>query len=416
MITSITIKFRKSKVKHRQGSCFIQLIHKRKMTTLTTGVRLDEKEWDCSKVCVSFRKATPKRAKELLAMQEHLEKMVASLESIVAEKEQEQVDFTVEMLVEEYKGLGLTKSFFSMMEHRILLLEEAGQKRTASNYRGTLRMFKAFRNGQDIPSDHITALLMEEYEMYLKKRGNGLNTISYYMRILKAAYNYGLKKRWIKENKYPFLNVFTGIEKTAKRAVDEEVVQKLEHLDLRNKPMLELAKDIFFFSVYTRGMSFIDIAYLKKEYLSGNVLVYKRHKTNQKIEVTLPDCAMQIIKKYVLVMTESDYVFPLLYSPGRKKMTVYSTALHNHNDRLKQISKLLGLSACLTSYTSRHTWASLAKKNGVETYIISEAMGHTSENTTRIYLASLNNTVLDKANEIVIKSIQMVTNYTNRKL
>ena len=167
MITSITIKFRKSKVKHRQGSCFIQLIHKRKMTTLTTGVRLDEKEWDCSKVCVSFRKATPKRAKELLAMQEHLEKMVASLESIVAEKEQEQVDFTVEMLVEEYKGLGLTKSFFSMMEHRILLLEEAGQKRTASNYRGTLRMFKAFRNGQDIPSDHITALLMEEYEMYL---------------------------------------------------------------------------------------------------------------------------------------------------------------------------------------------------------------------------------------------------------
>ena len=97
-------------------------------------------------------------------------------------------------------------------------------------------------------------------------------------------------------------------------------------------------------------------------------------------------------------------------------MTVYSTALHNHNDRLKQISKLLGLSACLTSYTSRHTWASLAKKNGVETYIISEAMGHTSENTTRIYLASLNNTVLDKANEIVIKSIQMVTNYTNRKL
>ncbi|RGN59201.1 MULTISPECIES: site-specific integrase [unclassified Bacteroides] len=221
---------------------------------------------------------------------------------------------------------------------------------------------------------------------------------------------------YLKENKYPFLNVFTGIEKTAKRAVDEEVVQKLEHLDLRNKPMLELAKDIFFFSVYTRGMSFIDIAYLKKEYLSGNVLVYKRHKTNQKIEVTLPDCAMQIIKKYVLVMTESDYVFPLLYSPGRKKMTVYSTALHNHNDRLKQISKLLGLSACLTSYTSRHTWASLAKKNGVETYIISEAMGHTSENTTRIYLASLNNTVLDKANEIVIKSIQMVTNYTNRKL
>lgn len=95
-------------------------------------------------------------------------------------------------------------------------------------------------------------------------------------------------------------------------------------------------------------------------------------------------------------------------------MTVYPTALHNHNDRLKQISGLLGLSDCLTSYTSRHTWASLAKKNGVETYIISEAMGHTSENTTRIYLASLNNTVLDKANEIVLKSIEMITFHANQ--
>lgn len=384
------------------------------MTTLTTGVRLDEKEWDSSKVCVSFRKATPERAKELLAMQEHLEKMLVSLESIVAEKQKEQVEFTVETLVEEYKGLGLSKSFFSMMEHRVLLLEEAGQKRTATNYRGTLRMFKVFRNGQDIPSDDITALLMEEFEMYLKKRGNGLNTISYYMRILKAAYNYGLKKRWIKENKYPFQNVFTGIEKTAKRAVDEEVVQRLEQLDLRNKPMLDLAKDMFFFSLYTRGMSFIDIAYLKKENTNGNNLVYKRHKTNQKIEVSLPDCAMRIVRKYAVVMTESDYLFPLLYSPGRKKVTAYPTALHNHNDRLKQISGLLGLSDCLTSYTSRHTWASLAKKNGVETYIISEAMGHTSENTTRIYLASLNNTVLDKANEIVIKSIEMMTFHANQ--
>ena len=413
-MASIKIKFRKSKIRNKKGSCFIQLIHKRKMTTMSTGIKLDEKEWDSPRECVSFKRATPEHARELLSMQGQLEKMVAELENLVREKEDSNTEFTVEMIVEEYNGLGLSKSFFSMMEHRVLLLEEAGQKRTATNYRGTLRMFKVFRNGQDIPSDDITALLMEEFEMYLKKIGNGLNTISYYMRILKAAYNYGLKKRWIKENKYPFQNVFTGIEKTAKRAVDEEVVQRLEQLDLRNKPMLDLAKDMFFFSLYTRGMSFIDIAYLKKENTSGNNLVYKRHKTNQKIEVSLPDCAMRIVRKYAVVMTESDYLFPLLYSPGRKKVTVYPTALHNHNDRLKQISGLLGLSDCLTSYTSRHTWASLAKKNGVETYIISEAMGHTSENTTRIYLASLNNTVLDKANEIVLKSIEMMTFHVNQ--
>mgnify|MGYP000029502237 CR=1 FL=1 len=405
-MASIKIKFRKSKIRNKKGSCFIQLIHKRKMTTMSTGIKLDEKEWDSSRECVSFKKATPEHARELLSMQGQLEKMVTELESLVREKENSNTKFTVEMLVEEYNGMGLSKSFFSLMEHRILLLEEAGQKRTASNYRGALRMFKAFRTGKDVYSEDITALLMEEFEMYLKKRGNGLNSISYYMRILKAAYNYALKKRWIKENKYPFQNVFTGIEKTAKRAVDEGVVQKLGQLDLQSKPMLDLAKDMFFFSLYTRGMSFIDIARLKKENISGNILVYKRHKTNQKIEVTLPDCAMRIIRKYAAVMTESEYLFPLLYSPKRKKTTVYPTALHNHNDRLKKISGLLGLSTCLTSYTSRHTWASLAKKNGVETYVIGEAMGHTSENTTRIYLTFLDNTVLDKANEVVINSIQ----------
>lgn len=405
-MASIKIKFRKSKIKNKKGSCFIQLIHKRKMTTMATSIKLDEKDWDSTRECVSFKKADPDHARELLSMQGQLEKIVAELENIIKEKVNDHIEFTVEMLVEEYNNLGLSNSFFSLMEHRIQLLEEAGQKRTASNYRGTLRMFKKFRNEQDVHSDEITALLMEAFEVYLKKKGNGLNTISYYMRILKAAYNYGIKKRWIKENKYPFQGVFTGIEKTAKRAVDEEVVHKLEQLDLRNKPLLDLAKDMFFFSIYTRGMSFIDIAYLNKENVNGNLLVYKRHKTNQKIEVTLPDCAMQIVRKYTIVMDESDYLFPLLYSPRRKKLTAYPTALHNHNDRLKKISELLGLSVCLTSYTSRHTWASLAKKNGVETYIISEAMGHTSENTTRIYLASLNNTVLDRANEVVINSIQ----------
>lgn len=404
-MASIKIKFRKSKIRNKKGSCFIQLIHKRKMTTMSTNLKLDEKDWDSLRECVSFKRATPEHARELLSVQGQLEKIVVELENVVKEKENSHIDFTVEMLVEEYNNQGLSYSFFSLMEHRIQLLEEADQKRTASNYRGALRMFKKFRNEQDVHTEEITSLLMDTFEVYLKKKGNGMNSSSYYMRILKATYNYGLKKRWIKENKYPFREVFTGIEKTAKRAVDEEVVQKLGQLDLRYKPLLDLAKDMFFFSIYTRGMSFIDIAYLKKENLNGQRLVYKRHKTNQKIEVTLPDCGMQIVQKYLTVMTESDYLFPLLYAPGRRKTIIYSTALHTHNDRLRKISKLLNLSVCLTSYTSRHTWANLAKKNGVETYVISEAMGHTSENTTRIYLASLNNMVLDKANEIVIKSI-----------
>lgn len=404
-MTSIKIKFRKSKSRQHQGTCYIQLIHKRKMTTIATGTILDEKEWDAKKSCVSFKGTSPHRAKELLAIQETLEKIANELEELAAGMTENRTEFTVATLVDSYKGQKLSQNFFALMEHRIQLLKEAGQERTATNYRGALRIFREFRKEQHTAADELTGLMMEEFQNYLKRKGNSLNTISHYMRILKAVYNYSLKKRWIKEDRHPFQEVFTGVEKTAKRATEVEVIDKLTGLDLASRPTLDLARDMFLFSLYTRGMSYIDIAHLTKENIKGNILVYKRHKTGQKIQVTLPDCALQIIRKYAGQMAESVLLFPLLYHPVRKKQSNYATALHIYNERLKIISGMLGLENPLTSYTPRHTWANLAKLSGVEMRVISEAMGHTSEDTTRIYLALINNSVLDKANETVINTL-----------
>lgn len=404
-MTSVKVKYRKSRVKGQKGSCFIQLIHKRVMTTIAIGVKLYENEWDRGKNCISFKKVTAERVKELLLTEEQLEKTMGELKAIIGELESSGSDYTLDTIVEAYKGQGLSKSFFALMEYRISNLEEAGQERTAQNYRGALGMFRKFRQDQDIPAGNISELLAEEFEIYLKMKGNSLNTSSYYMRILKAVYNFGVKKQWIKENRYPFQGVFTGTEKTAKRAVDHKTVQKLAELNLNNKPGLDLARDIFLFSVYTRGMCFIDIANLTRENINGGNLIYKRHKTNQKIQVALEDCTLSIIQKYADLMDGFGYLFPLLYHPGRNKVTLYATSLHIYNERLEQISKMLGLIIPLTSYTSRHTWATLAKENGVKIGVISEAMGHTSEETTRIYLALLNNTALDEANGVVINSV-----------
>ena len=404
-MTSVKVKFRKSRVKGQKGSCFIQLIHKRVMTTIAIGVKLYENEWDNAKGCILFKKVTSERARELLLMKEQLEKTEGELNSIVRELESSRSDYTLETIIEAYKGHGLSKSFFALMEYRISNLEESGQERTAQNYRGALRMFKKFRQNKDIPAGNISELLVEEFEVYLKMSGNSLNTISYYMRILKAVYNFGVKKKWIKENLYPFQGAFTGTEKTAKRAVDDKTVQKLVELNLNNKPGLDLARDIFLFSVYTRGMCFIDIASLSRENINGNILVYKRHKTNQRIQVALEDCTRSIIQKYADLMDGLGFLFPLLYHPGRNKVTQYATSLHIYNERLEKISQMLGLALPFTSYTSRHTWATLAKENGVKIGVISEAMGHTSEETTRIYLALLNNSALDEANGVVINSV-----------
>lgn len=405
-MTSIKIKFRQSKVSQKRGTCFIQVIHKRKMKTIATGMKLEKNEWNTFKEQVVIPKNNPNRKKELLLIQQYLDNVVLALKDIIIRLMTSQSYVTTDMIVQNYRDLDYTKSFFTIMEGRIENLEENGQKRTATNYGGALRIFRKFREDRDLSPDEITGRLMKEFELYLKRKGNSLNTISYYMRILQAAYNYAVEKCWVKRNTFPFKNVFTGEEKTAKRAVELKIVLELEQLDLECHPILDLARDVFMFSLYTRGMAFIDIAYLKKENLKGDTLEYKRHKTGQLIQMKLPECAVVLIKKYMVIMGDADYLFPLLYHPGRKKYSSYDSALRLHNRRLKEISQIMKLPDPLTSYTARHTWATLAKYLGIATFIISDAMGHTSEDTTKIYLDKINNTLLDEANNAVAAIIK----------
>ncbi len=404
-MTSIKIKFRESSIKGRKGSCFIQLIHKRKMKTIATGMKVEKSEWNAARERIVTSKATPQRFRELVLIQEYLDNAVLDLKEIIINLMTSQSYVTADMIAQNYRELDYTKSFFIIMEGRIEQLKKNGQKRTATNYEGALRMFRQFREDRDISPNEITGILIKDFAIYLKGKGNSRNTSSYYMRILQAVYNYAVEKCWVRKNTYPFKDVFTGEEKTAKRAIDQEVVLELEQLDLEQQPALDFARDIFMFSLYTRGMAFIDIAYLKKGNLTGNLLQYKRHKTGQLIQMRLPECAMELIRKYAPAMNDTDYLFPLLYHPGRRKYCAYDSALRLYNLRLKDISTIMELSEPLTSYVSRHTWATLAKYLGVATIVISEAMGHTSEDTTQIYLGRINNTVLDEANNTVVAVI-----------
>lgn len=405
-MTSIKIKFRKSSIKGRKGSCFIQLIHKRKMKTIATGMKVEKSEWNAARERIITSKATPQRFRELILIQEYLDNAVSELKEIVINLMTSQPYVTADMIAQNYRELDYTKSFFTIMEGRIEQLRKNEQKRTATNYEGALRMFRQFRKDWDISPNEINGILIKNFELYLKGKDNSLNTISFYMRILQAAYNYAVEKRWVKTNTYPFKDVFKGEEKTAKRAIDQEVVLELKQLDLVQHPMLDFARHIFMFSLYTRGMAFIDIAYLKRGNLTGDLLQYKRHKTGQLIQMRLPECAMELIRKYAPAMNDTDYLFPLLYYPDKKRDCSYDSALRLYNLRLKDISTIMELAEPLTSYVSRHTWATLAKRLGVATIVISDAMGHTSEDTTQIYLDRINNTVLDEANNTVVAVIR----------
>lgn len=228
-----------------------------------------------------------------------------------------------------------------------------------------------------------------------------MNTTSFYMRILRAVYNRAVEKG-LTEQRYPFRHVYTGVEKTIKRAVSVKVIKKLKELDLSMKPSLDFARDMFLFSFYTRGMSFVDMAYLRKIDLQNGILTYRRRKTGQQLTIKWEKCMEEIICKYS--SNKTDYLLPIIKVQDNERKQ-YDNALHLVNYRLKDLSKILKLQRPLTLYVARHSWASAAKAKNIPLSVICEGMGHESEKTTQIYLASLETSVVDKANKVILESL-----------
>jgi integrase len=290
-------------------------------------------------------------------------------------------------------------SLFSFMHDVIAQLKQLGKIRTSETYTATLKSFMVFRKEQDIPLDGITSDLMLLYEAHLKARGVRMNTISFYMRILRAVYNRAIEKELTPQNN-PFRHVYTGIEKTVKRAIPIKEIRVLKKLDLSLKPSLDFARDMFLFSFCTRGMSFIDMAYLKKSNLKNGILTYRRRKTGQELTIRWEKCMTEIIAKYP--QNETDYLLPIIRRQGNERKQ-YDNALHLVNYHLKDLSDILKLQRPLTMYVARHSWASAAKAKNIPLSVISEGMGHDCEATTQIYLASLETSVVDQANKMILE-------------
>lgn len=197
-----------------------------------------------------------------------------------------------------------------------------------------------------------------------------------------------------------FHRIRIKILKTAKRALKQEVIEKISLMNLTDSPELDKARDLFMFSFYTRGMSFVDIIYLKHTDIMDGVIYYRRQKTNQYLEIAVTKPLRKIIDKY---HTDPIYVLPFLNENNQPSLyKKYQVAYGYIYRNLNVLQKELNLSTPLTTYTARHSWATIAKEQGVSTSIISEGLGHTSEKTTNIYLKEFNRSVIDRVNEKIV--------------
>ena len=282
------------------------------------------------------------------------------------------------------------------MQRQIETMIRDRQFSTARNYRRAMNSLAGYLAGRDLPLRELTEAFVEGYNAHLEHRGLVRNTVSFYMRILRAAYNKAVGERLIDQG-YPFRHVYTGVDQTRKRAVDERIIVRLSQLDLRHSVALSRARDLFLFSYCTRGMAFIDMASLRRTNIRNGMICYTRHKTRQQLCVRIEPVVQRIIDKYAA--HSPIYVLPVLRVGSPDELfTRYQTALNYYNRQLKILSAMLGLDCSLTSYTARHSWATAARNHNIPISVISAGMGHTSEQTTQIYLSMLENSVIDRAN------------------
>lgn len=290
------------------------------------------------------------------------------------------------------------------LETHVRLLEEQGKLGTSRNYRCALHSLRAFLQGRDVRISGLKEPLVVAYDHWLRRREVTRNTVSFYMRILRAVYNKAVKER-LARPAVLFGNVYTGVDRTGKRAVGVSVLKAMQQLDLSGDASLEKARDLFVFSFFARGMAFVDMAYLCKKDIQADSIVYVRRKTSRKLSVRIEPCIRLIMDRYAKETSGSPYVFPLLRSADTAQAySQYKNSLGWYNRSLKVLARILGIER-LSSYTARHTWATSARDMGIPLSIISAGMGHSSERTTEIYLASLDNSVIDRANRKILQSL-----------
>ena len=297
-------------------------------------------------------------------------------------------------------------SFLRYLERSIDSNRSSGKISAAIKLSTTLNVFKAFLKknhlltNDDLSFGDVTSKLLISFEKEMRLRYLSPNTTSFYLRILRSYYHKGISEGYYLPLTDPFIKVYTGVAPTRKRALDLNGLGELINIELPEK--FEFARDIFLFSFYTRGMSFVDIAHLKLGNIVRDEIRYCRCKTGQLIKIALEPCIREIIDKYRSV-SGTDHIFPILAKKG--EALNYSSSLRNINNHLSKISKLLGFKESITSYAARQSWATVAKQGGIPISIISECMGHTSEKTTRIYLSALEQTTIDEANRLIIRSL-----------
>lgn len=392
-MAKLKVKLRPSTVKGKAGTIYYILSQKKVVRHINSKIHLLPSGWNEMTGVVSSSVPDFER------IQNRIDSDLETLQNIIKEFEEKAKEYSADDIVERFKEPQLHVAVLDFINEQIDFLKDCKKLGTAQNYQRAHDSLESFLAGKTLMFSEVTPRFADAYNAFLLKRGLVKNSISFYMRILRAVYNKAVR-RGLCVQTFPFRDVYTGIDKTHKHAVNANFIKQMINIQISEKSPLAFARDLFLFSFYTRGMAFIDLAFLRKTDLFDDEICYTRHKTGQILTVKIEPCIRHILDKYIQETRDTPYVFPILKSLDLKEnYKRYKSKLRAYNSLLKQLAYKIGTKTSISSYTARHSWANMARDHNIPLSVISAGMGHTSEKTTEIYLTSIENTLVDGANK-----------------
>ena len=403
-MTTIKLKFRPSSVQGAMGTLYYLVIHKRNVKWISTEHHIYAEEWNEEQSVIVIQSGSKRRA-DLLLLQSVLDWEMKQSEEIVRDLDADKIDYTLEKLCNRLVSIPKQKTVFIFLQEQISRQEQMKRHGTAMTYSNAYQRFKEFRADADLTFDQLTPDMIEEYEAWLTNRRLMQNTIRFYLRTLHTLLYKAIDEGLLSDDNKLFSRVRLAYVPTNKRAISAEDIRAIRQLELPSDSIQAFARDLFMFSFYTRGMSFVDIACLKKKDLKNGLISYCRKKTNQQITIAWEQELQEIVDRYSAQTEGTPYMLPIIKNMDETEYVQYKRVQTNVNRALKRIGTMVGLKLPITMYVARHSWASIARDMDISISVISEGMGHQSCKTTQIYLDTIDTSKINEANRKIIGKI-----------
>jgi integrase len=299
-----------------------------------------------------------------------------------------------------------SSSFFDYTNQIIEDLKSANRIGTARSYKGVVAVLKTFTNERDLLFKDITYSFLTKFENSHLSKGNSYNGLSVYVRAIRAIFNKAVKDGLIDKESYPFYDYKIKSVPTEKRALDVGLLQTIVNKKIAAKSICFNARNYFVASYMMYGMNFSDMAYLKKTNIVDGRIQYRRRKTSKLYDIKITPNLNKILQHYILKNGNSTYIFPIIKREGAIfEDKDIQWARKRYNKKLKKLAELCKIEQNLTSYVSRHSFATQAMLQQIPLNAISTMLGHSSLKTTEVYLKSLPSNILDDYNSKILQVI-----------